>query len=49
MPVPGQRRHEGKLLYNFGRATLYIDRQVIFVMRGGKWTPISPDELLRLA
>lgn len=49
MPVHGQRRHEGKLLYNFGRATLYIDRGVTFVMRAGQWVPVSLDELLRLA
>lgn len=50
MPVPGQKRHEGKLMYNFGRATLYIDRGVTFVLRpSGQWAPVSLDELLRLA
>ena len=49
MPVAGQRRHEGKLLYNFGKATIYIDRGVTFVMKSGQWTPVSLDELVRLA
>ena len=49
MPVPGQKRYEGKALYNFGSATMYIDRGVAFVMKGGQWTPVSLDELLRLA
>ena len=49
MPVPGQRRYEGKQLYNFGQATLFIDRGVVFVMKGSQWTPVSLDDLLRLA
>ena len=49
MPVPGQKRYEGKLLYNFGKATLFIDRGVVFVMKGAQWTPVSLDDLLRLA
>lgn len=49
MPVSGQKRHDGKLLYSFGQATLYIDRGVTFVTRAGQWSPVSLDELLRLA
>ena len=49
MPVPGQKRYEGKLLYNFGQAMLFIDRGVVFVMKGGQWTPVSLNDLLRLA
>ena len=49
MPVPGQKRYEGKLLYNFGKATLFIDRGVVFVMKAAQWTPVSLDDLLRLA
>ena len=50
MPVSGQKRHEGKLLYNFGRTTIFIDRGVTFVLRPtGQWTPVSIDELIRLA
>ena len=49
MPVPGQKRYEGKLLYSFGKATLFIDRGVVFVMKGAQWTPVSLDDLLRLA
>ena len=49
MPVPGQKRYEGKALYNFGRATLFIDRGVAFVSRGGRWAPVSLDELVTLA
>ena len=49
MPVPGQKRHEGKALYNFGRATMYIDRSVVFVLRGTEWSPVSLDLLLKCA
>ena len=49
MPVPGQKRYEGKALYNFGRATIYIDRGVAFVSQSGQWTPVSLDELVKLA
>lgn len=49
MPVPGQRRYEGKALYNFGRAIVYIDRGVVFVSREDRWTPVSLDELIKLA
>ena len=48
MPVPGQKRYEGKALYNFGRATIYIDRGVAFVSRGDQWTPVSLDGLVKL-
>ena len=49
MPVAGQKRYEGKALYNFGRATIYIDRGVAFVSRGDQWTPVSLDGLVKLA
>lgn len=51
MPVAGQKRHEGKALYSFGRATLYIDRGVSFVMMSDTqtWRPVSLDDLLKFA
>ena len=49
MPVPGQKRYEGKALYHFGRATVYLDRGVAFVSRGDRWAPTSLDELVQLA
>ena len=49
MPVPGQKRYEGKALYNFGRATIYIDRGVAFVSKGERWIPVSLDELVKLS
>ncbi len=51
MPVSGQKRHEGKALYSFGRATLYIDRGVSFVMMSDTqtWRPVSLDDLLKFA
>ena len=49
MPVPGQKRYEGKALYNYGRAIVYIDRGVVFAMKQSQWTPVSLDELKRLA
>lgn len=49
MPVPGQKRYDGKQLYNFGKTVMFIDRGVVFVTKGSQWTPISLDDLLRLA
>ena len=49
MPVPGQRRYEGKALYNFGNVTIYIDRGVVFRLRDGQWNPVSLEELVKLA
>ena len=44
--MPSQKKYEGKTLYTFGSASVYIDRGVLFVMRDHKWTPISLEELI---
>lgn len=49
MPVPGQRRFEGKALYSFGKATIFIDRGVVFVLQSGQWGPVSLDRLVELS
>ena len=49
MPVPGLKRYEGKALYSFGKATIYIDRGVVFAMQAGQWVPLSLDHLAELA
>ena len=51
MPVPGLRRHEGKTLYTFGRATLFIDRNVVYIFMSDSQTykAVSLDELLQHA
>ena len=46
--IPSHKRYEGKTLYNFGTATIYIDRGVIFIMNDNKWTPVSLDGLTDL-
>eukprot|EP00048_Salpingoeca_helianthica_P019190 m.244530 g.244530 ORF g.244530 m.244530 type:complete len:836 (-) comp31532_c0_seq1:43-2550(-) len=40
---------EGKTLYSFGKAVIYIDRSVIFVKRPEGYAPISLDDLSALA
>ena len=44
-PKPG-RRHDGKQLYAFGRATVYLDRNVTFVKRAGRFVPVALEDLL---
>ena len=48
MPIPN-RRHEGKALYSMGKATIYIDRGVVFVQSQGSWKPVSLQNLLAMA
>jgi hypothetical protein len=33
----------------FGNAQIYIDTNVVFVMEGGDWKPVSLNDLLNLA
>ena len=49
MPVSGQRRFEGKALYSFGKATIFIERGVVFVLQSGQWGPVSLDRLVELS
>lgn len=49
MPVPGLKRYEGKALYNFGRATIFVDRGVVFAFQSEHWHPVSLEHLVDLA
>ena len=44
-PKPN-RTHDGKQLYAFGRATIYLDRNVTFVKRGDGYVPVALEDLL---
>ncbi|XP_048361792.1 tuftelin-interacting protein 11-like [Sphaerodactylus townsendi] len=44
-----RKRHEGRQLYAFGRAVIYIDRGVVFVLGGKTWVPTSLQSLLDMA
>lgn len=45
--MPTSKKYEGKTVYSFGSASVYIDRGVLFVMQDQKWTPISLDDLVQ--
>jgi hypothetical protein len=40
---------DGKIIGMFGNAQIYIDTNVVFVMEGGDWKPVSLNDLLNLA
>lgn len=44
--MPTAKKYEGKTLYGFGSASVYIDRGVLFMMKDRKWTPVSLDDLV---
>lgn len=41
MPAPNQRRQDGKTVYRYGNATVYLEQGVVFVQRGSEWVPMS--------
>ena len=43
------RAHDGKQLYRFGAATIYLDRNVTFVKRGERFAPVALEDLLEIA
>ena len=45
MPIPN-RFHEAKQIYKFGKHTIYIDRQVLFIFNYGNWIPTSLQALI---
>ncbi|XP_070537179.1 tuftelin-interacting protein 11-like [Ptychodera flava] len=47
--APANRRYNGKMLYNFGNHTMYIEHGVIFQQQGQKWTPVSLQSLIDTA
>jgi len=48
VPLPN-KRYEGKAIYTFGKSTIYLDRNVIFVYTQGQWRPISLEELVNMS
>lgn len=40
---------DGKIVYMFGNAQIFIDTNVVFVLEGGDWKPVSLNELLNVA
>jgi GC-rich sequence DNA-binding factor-like protein. len=46
---PNTMTKDGKIVYIFGNAQIFIDTNVVFVLRGGDWKPVSLNELLNLA
>ena len=49
--LPKHRAHDGKQLFAFGSATIYIDKNVTFVYdaKSRLWTPMALENLLTLA
>ena len=40
---------EGKQVYRLGNLNLYLDRNVIFILQNGNWTPASMNEIFQKA
>ena len=38
---------DGKQVFWFGQTSIYLDKNVVFALRGGEWIPVSLDELAR--
>ena len=43
------RAHDGKQLYRFGPATIYLDRNVTFVKKAERFAPVALEDLLEIA
>jgi hypothetical protein len=43
------RTFEGKQVYQFGNANIYIDKNVLFVFENGQWIPLRLNDLVRKA
>eukprot|EP00794_Sanderia_malayensis_P003562 gene3562-4067_t len=48
VPLPN-KNFEGKPIYSFGKSTIYMDRNVVFVKDQGQWKPVSLQELASLS
>ncbi len=48
LPVPN-RFYEGKQIYRLGNVNVYIDRNVIFYLNNGIWTPTGVNEVIKAA
>jgi hypothetical protein len=47
--MPTKRSYESKTIFSFGKVSLVIDKNVLLVWKGGKWMPVSLEELISLA
>jgi tuftelin-interacting protein 11 len=43
------RTFEGKQVYQFGNANIYIDKNVLFLFENGQWIPLRLNDLVRRA
>jgi len=44
--MPTKRSFESKLIYTFGKISIFIDKNLLFCQKQGQWTPIGIDALL---
>lgn len=48
--VPQHNRYqEGKQIYKLGNISIYLDRNVVFYLTNGQWTPTSINEVIKNA
>jgi tuftelin-interacting protein 11 len=47
--MPTKRTHESKVIYNFGKASIYIDKNLLYCQQQGRWIPIGIENLLEIA
>jgi tuftelin-interacting protein 11 len=47
--IPTKRTHESKMIYSFGKASIYIDKNLLFCQQQGRWVPIGIENLLEFA
>ncbi|EDO26897.1 predicted protein [Nematostella vectensis] len=43
------RRQDGKMIYNLGKLSIYIERGVVYTLVQGTWSPVSVQELIMMA
>ena len=43
------RTFEGKQVYRFGNANIYIDKNVLFIFENGQWMPLRLNDLVNKA
>jgi tuftelin-interacting protein 11 len=48
LPIPN-RTFEGKQVYRFGNANIYIDKNVLFLLENGQWIPLRLNDLVSKA
>jgi len=47
--VPTKRTFDSKVVYSFGKASIYIDKNLLYCQKQGKWIPIGIENLLEIA